>query len=277
MTTIQMRRGTSADWTTKNSVLNPGEVGLETDSFRFKFGNGTTAWNDLPYSLASDLNGKVDNARGGFISTGTVGRDYREIGCALRDTDGTGFKIISDTGHYPLGVSSVVTNTDSIVLSYSFSALAVGSLVVTADETFAAKGYVFGASVGLDTATIWASQPDGLADYIYYDGTVWKSLYGVINFSAFNTTTGALDLTHAATIKAGGSATSRSHTKRATLDSLGETTTRIYFVDNAGAAIKAASTDLRVWVTRAGARRVPMAELVSTTGNLWVHGSMRVT
>jgi hypothetical protein len=50
---IQLRRGTAASWTAANTLLAEGEMGLETDSGKFKVGDGTTAWISLPYSLGS--------------------------------------------------------------------------------------------------------------------------------------------------------------------------------------------------------------------------------
>ena len=52
-TQIQLRRGAAAQWTSVNPTLAEGEVGLETDTGRFKFGDGSTAWNALGYT--SDL------------------------------------------------------------------------------------------------------------------------------------------------------------------------------------------------------------------------------
>ena len=49
MTTIQMRRGPAAQWTSVNPVLNPGEFGVELDTFKVKTGDGATAWSMLPY------------------------------------------------------------------------------------------------------------------------------------------------------------------------------------------------------------------------------------
>lgn len=48
-TVIQSRNDTAADWTSDNPTLAQGEMGLETDTNRIKFGDGTTAWNSLPY------------------------------------------------------------------------------------------------------------------------------------------------------------------------------------------------------------------------------------
>ena len=41
---IQLRRGTSTEWSSANPVLFQGEIGLETDTRKFKVGDGTTAW-----------------------------------------------------------------------------------------------------------------------------------------------------------------------------------------------------------------------------------------
>lgn len=44
---IQLRRDTASNWTSINPVLKSGELGIETDTLKFKIGNGTAAWNSL--------------------------------------------------------------------------------------------------------------------------------------------------------------------------------------------------------------------------------------
>lgn len=46
---LQVRHGTAAQWTAANPVLLNGEPGAETDTSKWKVGNGTTAWNSLSY------------------------------------------------------------------------------------------------------------------------------------------------------------------------------------------------------------------------------------
>jgi hypothetical protein len=46
---IQLRNDTSANWTSANPILAIGEMGLETDTSKFKIGNGLNNWDDLPY------------------------------------------------------------------------------------------------------------------------------------------------------------------------------------------------------------------------------------
>lgn len=50
-TVIKLRRGTAAQWTSANPILAAGEVGLETDTNRSKYGDGVTAWASLSYSV----------------------------------------------------------------------------------------------------------------------------------------------------------------------------------------------------------------------------------
>jgi hypothetical protein len=50
MGNFQFRRGTATQWASTNPVLLSGEMGVETDTGMFKIGNGSSAWNSLPYS-----------------------------------------------------------------------------------------------------------------------------------------------------------------------------------------------------------------------------------
>lgn len=46
---MQQRRDTAANWTSTNPTLLNGELGYETDTKKFKVGNGTAAWSALAY------------------------------------------------------------------------------------------------------------------------------------------------------------------------------------------------------------------------------------
>jgi hypothetical protein len=59
---IQLRRDTAANWSSANPTLRAGEVGIETDTLKFKIGNGTQTWTQIatyanvtPSSLTSSL------------------------------------------------------------------------------------------------------------------------------------------------------------------------------------------------------------------------------
>lgn len=77
---LQSAYKTATEWTTANPVLGLGEVGYEIDSGGlFKIGNGTSTWNQLPYSNHRPLtNNDFDTANitdanvGNLIVTGAA-------------------------------------------------------------------------------------------------------------------------------------------------------------------------------------------------------------
>lgn len=48
-TQILLRNDVALNWSTVNPILGKGEVGLESDTNKFKVGDGLTAWNELGY------------------------------------------------------------------------------------------------------------------------------------------------------------------------------------------------------------------------------------
>lgn len=70
---IQFRRDTAANWTSTNPVLSQGELGLETDTAKYKIGNGSTAWASLAYGALSGAVGALDLTHSGTIPSAPVG------------------------------------------------------------------------------------------------------------------------------------------------------------------------------------------------------------
>ena len=46
---IQLRRDTAANWVANNPLLLNGEIGIETDTLKFKIGNGSQRWNAINF------------------------------------------------------------------------------------------------------------------------------------------------------------------------------------------------------------------------------------
>ena len=60
---MQQRRGTAAQWTAANPILAAGEIGFETDTSKFKMGNGSSTWSALTYfANAAELAAIIDGA-----------------------------------------------------------------------------------------------------------------------------------------------------------------------------------------------------------------------
>jgi hypothetical protein len=96
---LQFRRGLSTQWTSNNTLLADGEMGIETDTSLFKIGNGSTAWNSLAYG----------GIRGVTGPTGPTGRTGHTgfTGPASFVTGPTGPLAIGPTGF--TGPASFVT------------------------------------------------------------------------------------------------------------------------------------------------------------------------
>jgi hypothetical protein len=65
---VQIRRDTSANWNTNDPILLDGEFGYETDTGRFKIGNGIDSWSEMSYSLVG-----ITGPTGGIGGTGATG------------------------------------------------------------------------------------------------------------------------------------------------------------------------------------------------------------
>lgn len=57
VTRIQNKYDPAAEWTANNPTLLTGEVGFESDTGKFKIGDGSTPWNSLQYAAAQSVNG----------------------------------------------------------------------------------------------------------------------------------------------------------------------------------------------------------------------------
>ena len=52
---LLVRRDTAANWTSTNPTLASGEFGYESNTGKFKIGNGSTAWTSLAYSIDTNI------------------------------------------------------------------------------------------------------------------------------------------------------------------------------------------------------------------------------
>jgi hypothetical protein len=106
---IQLRRGTAAAWTSANPTLAVGELVIETDTDKYKIGDGSTAWTSLGYSsLPTD----AITTAGGVTITGTMTHGADGTGADVRFNSGT-------AGDYMLWDASeeqlVITGTNGAV------------------------------------------------------------------------------------------------------------------------------------------------------------------
>jgi hypothetical protein len=106
---LQNRRDTAANWTSNNPTLAAGEIGLETDTAKFKMGDGTTAWNSLAYAYTAGAAGATGptGPTGATGPTGVVGATGATGATGVGATGPTG--VTGATG--PTGVTGATGAT----------------------------------------------------------------------------------------------------------------------------------------------------------------------
>ena len=152
VTQVQMRRGTAAQWTTANTVLAAGEMGFETDTSKFKWGDGVTAWSSLPYILNTAKRSMFLSLAGGW-----TGGTYPDGGLSILET---ATNHVNYVGSSYLASASLQTHEFGVVLPgnydggmvtaqpvfYTTSAVTTGAII------FGLQGLVLASGFALDTA-----------------------------------------------------------------------------------------------------------------------------
>ena len=125
---MQQRRGTASQWTSANPVLNAGEMGWESDTNKFKIGDGTNHWADLDYF--SDINSTVNPAFGTSITFEGATADSFET--TITATDPTADRTITlpdATG--TVALTSDITVTAASTNTLTNKSISLGSNTVT--------------------------------------------------------------------------------------------------------------------------------------------------
>jgi hypothetical protein len=73
---ILLRRDTASNWTSNNPTLAAGEFGYESNTGKYKIGNGSTAWTSLAYSIITNLNASTLNDLGDVTITSAADGDF---------------------------------------------------------------------------------------------------------------------------------------------------------------------------------------------------------
>jgi hypothetical protein len=152
---ILLRRDTASNWTSANPTLSGGEMGVETDTLKFKLGNGSTAWNSLNYYAPPSLDEVGDvtitsASSGQFLKWNGSAWVNDEIDLGTDTTGGYVASLVAGTG-VTLSNNSGETATPTIAIG---QAVATDSNVTFADVTVSGNLTVSGSTTTLNTETL---------------------------------------------------------------------------------------------------------------------------
>jgi hypothetical protein len=165
---IQLRGGTLAEWTSGNPIIAHREMVLETDTNKFKIGNGADHYLDLPYGglIGPEGEGLAAGGTAGQILSKVDGTDYNTTWID-NYTGQVKHLVKNDTGvTIPKGSVVYVSSADGTNMNVSLSdadmeATSSKTMGITeAAITQGSTGYVIteGLLSGLNTASATAGQ-----------------------------------------------------------------------------------------------------------------------
>ena len=132
---IQMRRDVAADWTSANPVLAEGELGLETDTAKWKIGDGATAWTSLGYANQV-VAGPASVSNSGASPALTITNTGSGNSLLVEDsasTDSTPF-VVTAAGDVGIGTASPAVKLDVVgVVAVPLGSAALPSITPTGD------------------------------------------------------------------------------------------------------------------------------------------------
>lgn len=168
-TLIQNRRDTASNWTTVNPILASGEFGVETNTNKFKIGDGVTVWQELSYQGGSGLpsGGAADQILTklsssdydvAWVDAAGVTTSASQVKHIVRNT--TGSTIVKGTVVYTSGSNGTnILVTKALATNDQLSAQTLG--FVENNIANNANGYVVtsGIATGVDTSSADAGDP----------------------------------------------------------------------------------------------------------------------
>ena len=204
-TRMQQRRGTAAQWVSTNSgngpILNAGEIGYETDTNKFKIGDGTNHWINLDYFI--DANSTVNPAFGSSIVFEGATANAFETTVQVTDPtadrtitlpDATGTVVLADgsgnvTVSGDLTVSGTTTTINSTTINATTGIVFEGATANDFETTLTVTDPTADRTLTLPDATGLLTTKDYVDNLVSNHATPTTNIHGIANTADLATKT----------------------------------------------------------------------------------------
>ncbi len=145
---IQLRRDTAANWTSNNPVLRQGEIGIETDTYQMKVGDGSSTWTQITQymNVVPDGNLTIQD----YVPVSDIGAENGVVGLSSSNAIIPGSSIIIE-GTTANAYETTLTATDPTADRTITFPDATGT-VALAENVAALSGATFTGNINIPTA-----------------------------------------------------------------------------------------------------------------------------
>jgi hypothetical protein len=256
---MQQRRGTAAQWISTHDgdgpILNAGEIGFETDTGKFKIGDGVNHWIDLDYFLDES---EINSITGDYVLSSTLGQNN-----GVATLDGSG-KL----------TSSQIPNIDEISQEAINTALVAGTGL---DKTYDDNANTITLDIDSTVTTNSGSQTLTNKTISYADNTITVQVGNISDITATATELNYVDgVTSAIQTQIDAKAPTASPTFTGTVSGITASMVGLGNVDNTSDANKPVSTATQTALDLKSNLASPTFTGTVTTDDLVVDGDFTV-
>ena len=170
MATIKLRRDTYQHWYDRNPVLASGEPGFDTTNNKLKIGNGTAAWQDLPYLTDETGSNSTDRLVSGDYTLLLTSNSDLTVPGTIKSAVGTSYIDIYDsniTVQSSPGITWQFDPSGIVRTSNTFTKTSISNITTTAPTVVwtATEDFISGVKLQIQVeanevsdATGWHSQ-----------------------------------------------------------------------------------------------------------------------
>ena len=183
-TRMQQRRGTAAQWTAANPTLAAGEIGFETDTNKFKIGNGSSAWTALSYfANTAGLEALLNDSAPAALNT------LNEIAAAINDDPAFFTTIATNLSNHASDTTDIHGIANTAVLATTSD---ISNAIAGVTNDYSTMG---GTGIDWNSGTEAFDIDSTVATKTYADSAVTThstdttSVHGIADTSALATTT----------------------------------------------------------------------------------------